>query len=75
MVQNLFEQFSLNKSETIIVDNWDYIVKAVDIYSSYAGSDKQGTLINLLLFDFFESFSASLPTKYLEAQAEVTSVI
>ena len=75
MVQNLFEQFSLNKTETIIVDNWDYIVKAVDIYSSYAGSDKKGTLINLLLFDFIESFSASLPSKYLEAQIEVTSVI
>jgi hypothetical protein len=75
LVQSLFGKFSLSKNEAIVVDNWDYIVKAVDIFSSYGESDKKGTLINLLLFDFFDSFSASLPTKYLEAGIEVTKVI
>jgi len=64
----------LNENETLIVDNWDYIVKAVDIYSSYAESDKKRTLSNFLLFDFFEFFSASLPVKYLEAQIDLKKV-
>ena len=56
------------------MDNWNYIEKAVDIYSSYSEGDKKRTLNNFLLFDFFEYFSASLPDKYLEAQVSVKKV-
>ena len=74
LAEKLFEKFKLNENETLIVDNWNYIAKVVDIYSSYSEGDKKRTLNNFLLFDFFEYFSASLPDKYLEAQVSVKKV-
>ena len=74
MLDNLFKSFNLNPNETLVVDNWDYLVKAVDIYATYAESDKKRTLQNLIIFNFLDYFISALPIKYLDAKMNVLKV-
>ena len=71
----MFRKQGINENETIIVDNWQYIVNAVDIYSNYSSSPaRKRTLNNFLLYDVYTILSEALPIKYLEAKLEMTKV-